>query len=40
MHIRSFIATAVKQGADVLAEFVKVFSIDNTQYRQLACTPE
>ena len=40
MHIRSFIATAVKQGANILEELVKVFSTDNTQYMRLAVTPE
>ena len=38
--ICSLIATAVKQGAAILEELVKVFSTDTTQYRRLACTPE
>ena len=40
IHIRSFIATVVKQGADVLEELVKVFTPNNTQYMRLAYTPE
>lgn len=40
MHIRSFIATAVKQGADIIEELVNVFTPNNTQYMRLACTPE
>lgn len=38
--IRSFVATAVKQGADPVEELVKVFTPDNQEYMWLARHPE
>jgi transposase len=40
MRVRSFVSTAVKQGADPVEELVKLFTPDNTDYMRLAGTPE
>lgn len=40
MAIRSFVATAVKRGADPVEELVKVFTPDNQEYMWLARHPE
>lgn len=40
MTIRSFVATAVKGGADPVEELVKVFTPDNQEYMWLARHPE
>jgi transposase len=40
MNIRSFIATAIKQGADPIEELVSLFTPDNDEYMRLARNPE
>jgi hypothetical protein len=40
MNVRSFVATAVKQGADPVEELVKLFTPGNTDYMRLARHPE
>jgi hypothetical protein len=40
MNIRSFVATAIKRGADPVEELVKLFTPGNTDYMRLARHPE
>lgn len=40
MDVRSFIATAIKQGADPVEELVRLFTPDNNDYMRLARHPE
>ena len=40
MDIRSFVATAIKRGADPVEELVKLFTPGNTNYMRLARHPE
>jgi transposase len=40
MNIRSFVATAIKRGADPVEELVKLFTPGNTDYMRLARRPE
>ena len=40
MNVRSFVATAVKRGADPVEELVKLFTPGNTDYMRLARHPE
>jgi hypothetical protein len=40
MNVRSFVATAIKRGADPVEELVKLFTPGNTDYMRLARHPE
>jgi transposase len=40
MNVRSFVATAIKRGADPVEELVKLFTPGNTDYMRLDRHPE